>query len=90
MPPGFANIVKQVFDDYHMSLEDGGEFFAETFVATLLYDTEYMPLVAYMELCQEDQVALKSYFSWLETIYASSLQDNMLRVIHQWKELRRA
>ncbi|AFM00723.1 MULTISPECIES: hypothetical protein [Desulfitobacterium] len=90
MPPGFMNMVKQIFDDYQMNPEDGGEFFAELFVASLLYDTEYMPLVAYMELCHEDQIIIKNYFTWLETIYASSIQDNMLRVIHQWDELRRA
>lgn len=90
MPPGFTNMVKQIFDDYQMNSEDGGEFFAELFVASLLYDTEYMPLVAYMELCHEDQAVIRNYFTWLETIYASSLQDNMLRVIHQWDELKRA
>lgn len=90
MPPGFINMVKQVFDDYQISFDDGGEFFAATFVASLLYDTEYMSLVSYMELCREDQAAIKSYFLWLETIYASSLHDNMVRVIHQWNELRRA
>lgn len=90
MPPGFTNMVKQIFDDYQMNQEDGGEFFAELFVASLLYDTEYMPLVAYMELCHEDQAVIRNYFTWLETIYASSLQDNMLRVIHQWDELKRA
>jgi len=90
MPPGFENVVKKVFEDYPLSGEEGGEFFAEVFIASLLYETEYMPLIAYMELSHEDQIILKNYFSWLENIFASTIQDNMVRVIQQWNELKRA
>lgn len=90
MPPGFLNMYKKVFDDYPRNPVEWEEIFAEIFVASLLYETEYMPLVAYMELCHEDQVVIRNYFTWLEMIFASSLQDNMQRVIHQWDELRRA
>lgn len=90
MPPGFINMHKKVFEDYPRNTEEWGEIFAETFIASLLYETEYMPLVAYMELCHQDQVVLRNYFCWLEMIFASSLQENMQKVIHQWDYLRRA
>ncbi|AGA69469.1 hypothetical protein Desdi_2024 [Desulfitobacterium dichloroeliminans LMG P-21439] len=90
MPPGFLNMYQKIFDDYSKSPEEWEEIFAEIFIASLLYETEYMSLVAYMELCQEDQVVIRNYFTWLETIFSSSLQDNMQKIIHQGNELRRA
>lgn len=90
MPPGFLNMYQKVFDDYPRNPVEWEEIFAEIFIASLLNETEYMPLVAYMELCHEDQVIIRNYFTWLEMIFASSLQDNMQKIIHQCDELRRA
>lgn len=80
LPPGFANLHHALFDDELLNL-NWSETFADLLVASLLYETEYMPLVAYMELSQEDQMEIKKYLSWLEMIYASYLQDNIQRLI---------
>jgi hypothetical protein len=83
LPPGFRNLHQKLFEYIEMTLEDWAETFAEIVVASLLYDTEYMPLVAYMELCQEDQEAISNYLSWLEMIYVSSLQENIQKLIQE-------
>lgn len=90
MPPGFWNIYGQVFDDNMLTPYEGKEIFADLFTASLLYDTEYMPLVAYMEFCQKDQEQIKRYFVWLERIFKSTLQANMQKVIYHYEECRRA
>lgn len=81
LPPGFANLHHKLFDELEMSCADWAEIFAETVVSSLLYETEYMSLVAYMELSQQDQRDISNYLSWLEMIYASSLQDNIQKLI---------
>ncbi|MGI1657834.1 MAG: hypothetical protein ACRKFN_02560 [Desulfitobacterium sp.] len=90
IPPGFLNMYQEIFDDCLRSSGEWEEIFAEIFIASLLYETEYMSLVAYMELCQEDHVVIRNYFTWLEMIFSSSLQANMQKIIHQGDELRRA
>lgn len=81
LPPGFANLHHKLFDELEMSSTDWAEIFAETVVSSLLYETEYMSLVAYMELGQQDQMEISNYLSWLEMIYVSSLQDNIQKLI---------
>lgn len=81
LPPGFANLHQSLFDDHEILNLDWAETFAELIVASLLYETEFMPLVAYMELSHSDQKEISKYLSWLETIFASSLQDNIQRLI---------
>lgn len=90
MPPGFWNIYGQVFDDNMLTPYEGKAIFADLFSASLLYDTEYMPLVAYMEFCQKDQEQIKRYFRWLERIFKSTIQANMQKVIYHYEECRRA
>jgi hypothetical protein len=81
LPPGFSNLHSMLFDELEMSSTDWAETFAETVVSSLLYESAYMPLVAYMELSQQDQKEISNYLIWLETIYASSLQDNIQKLI---------
>lgn len=81
LPLGFENLYHKLFDGLEMTSGEWAETFAETVVASLLYETEYMPLVAYMELGQQDHMEISNYLSWLETIYASSLQDNIQKLI---------
>jgi len=81
LPPGFANTYDKLFDELILSSKAWAEAFAETVVSSILYETEYMPLVAYLELSQEDHKEIANYLSWLEMIYASSLQDNMQKLI---------
>ncbi len=81
LPLGFANLHHKLFDGLEMSSAEWAETFAETVVSSLLYETEYMSLVAYMELGQQDHMEISNYLSWLETIYASSLQDNIQKLI---------
>lgn len=90
LPPGFKNLHHKLFDELEMSCTDWAETFAETVVSSLLYETEYMPLVAYLELGQQDQKEISDYLFWLEMIYASSLQDNIRKLILKCKGRLRA
>lgn len=81
LPLGFANLHHKLFDELEMSSVDWAETFAETVVSSLLYETEYMSLVAYLELGQQDHKEISNYLTWLEMIYASSIQDNIQKLI---------
>lgn len=81
LPPGFVNLYARLFDDHEFLDQDWSEVFADLVVASLFYGTEYMPLVAYMELCYKEQEEISKYLSWLEMIFAASLQENIRRLI---------
>lgn len=90
LPPGFENLYYRLFDYLVMTDTDWAETFAEIVVASMLYETPYMPLVAYMELNQEDQNEIRHYLCWLEAIYSSSLQDNIKKLILEYEGRLRA
>lgn len=90
LPLGFENLYHKLFDGLEMSSGEWAETFADTVVSSLLYETEYMSLVAYMELGQQDHMEISNYLSWLETIYASSLQDNIQKLILKCEKRLRA
>lgn len=75
LPPGFENLQ----NDQALNAEN----FAETMTASLLYDTEYMSLVAYMELSHQQHEAIRHYLAWLQSMFFTGLGESVKKLMEE-------
>lgn len=82
LPIGFENLMKKLSVDLPGTPIRNAELFAEIFAASLFYNTEYMPLAAYMELGQHDHEEIQYYLDWLQNIY-TGIGDNIRKMMEE-------
>jgi len=87
LPPGFINLQRKLYEEPSEIQSLIAEGFAEIITASLLYDTEYMPLVAYMEFNLQQHEEICHYLSWLQVMFFSGFGDNVKQMMskHQQK-----
>lgn len=89
LPIGFENLMKQLSVDLPGTPIRNAELFAEILAASLFYNTEYMPLAAYMELGQHDQEEIQHYLDWLQDMY-TGLGDKIKKMMEEHQRALRA
>lgn len=89
LPLGFEHLMKKLSVDLTGTPLKDAESFAEIVTASLFYNTEYMPLAAYMELGQNDHAEIQQYLSWLQDMY-SGVGDNIKKMMAEHQRALRA
>lgn len=90
LPLGFANLLQKLSLELDVLTLDDAETFTETMTASLLYGTEYMPLVAYMEFDQRQHMEIHRYFSWLQEMFLSEQGTNVKKLMEEHRKRLRA
>lgn len=90
LPLGFENLLRKLSEDQTGRQSISAETFAETITASLLYDTEYMSLVAYMEFDHQQQEEIHHYLTWLQRMFYSGLGDNVKKMMAEHQKKLRA
>ncbi|AHF06804.1 hypothetical protein [Desulfitobacterium metallireducens] len=83
LPPGFDNLQGELSEESIALQALNAESFTETITASLLYDTEYMSLVAYMEFSHQQHEAIKQYLMWLQNMFFNGLGENVKKLIEE-------
>lgn len=87
LPLGFENLQKALSEDLSVLQVLNAKSFAEIITASLLYETEYMSLVAYMEFDHQQQETIRQYLAWLQNVFFIGLGENVQKLMdeHQRK-----
>jgi hypothetical protein len=83
LPPGFENLQKDLLEESNVFQTLNAESFVETITASLLYETDYMSLVAYMEFNQQQQEAIRQYLLWLQNMFFTGLGENVKKLMEE-------
>lgn len=83
LPPGFENLQRDLSEEPVVFQALTAESFAEIITASLLYDTEFMSLVAYMEFNHQQHEAVLHYLSWLQSIFYSRVGENVKKLAEE-------
>lgn len=89
LPLGFEHLMKKLSMDLTGTPLTDAESFAEIVTASLFYNTEYMPLAAYMELGKNDHAEIQQYLNWLQDMY-SGVGDNIKKMMEEHQRALRA